>query len=225
MADSESERLGFLFRQRGLYHRLWPAHGGAPGTPQSELTGRMRRAAPPRGGGARVGRGAGLAGEGEGERADTAPSPLPGPARTVLTRAKERACAASCRAASTPDPAAAASLATAPAVTEGLNTALKDGGGGGGSGTSGFLRAALRPGKAQRGQEGRRSLLDGVRFRQCRLVARGANEGRESARVGDRGSNLLETTGRIVARLIFFCCCFQQIHIECLLCARRNCRL
>ena len=53
------------------------------------------------------------------------------------------------------DPAAAASLATAPAVTEGANTALKDGGGGG-SGTSGFLRAALRPGKAQRGQEGRR---------------------------------------------------------------------
>ena len=178
-----------------------------------------------------MGRGAGLAGEGEGERADTAPSPLPGPARTVLTRAKERACAASCRAASTPDPAAAASLATAPAVTEGLNTALKHGGGGG-SGTSGFLRAALRPGKAQRGQEGRRSLLDGVRFRQCRLVARGANEGRESARVGDRanpdsGSNLLEITGRIVARLIFFFFfffCFQQIHIECLLCARRNCR-
>lgn len=184
MADSKSERLGFLFRQLGLYHRLWPAQGGAPGKPQSELTGRMRRAAPPRGGEARVGRGAGLAGEGEGERADTAPSPLPGPARTVLTRAKERACAASCRAASTPDPAAAASLATAPAVTEGVNTALKDGGGGG-SGTSGFLRAALRPGKAQRGQEGRRSLLDGVRFRQCRLVARGANEGRE--RNGESG--------------------------------------
>lgn len=178
-----------------------------------------------------MGRGAGLAGEGEGERADTAPSPLPGPARTVLTRAKERACAASCRAASTPDPAAAASLATAPAVTEGVNTALKDGGGG--SGTSGFLRVALRPGKAQRGQEGRRSLLDGVRFRQCRLVARGANEKRERncARVGDRtnpenGSNLLEITGRIVARLIFFFFFFplRQIHIECLLCARRNCR-
>ena len=133
-----------------------------------------------------MGWGAGLAGEGEGERADTAPSP-PGPARTVLTRAKDRACAASCRAASTPDPGAPASLATAPAVTEAVNTALK-GGGGGGSSTSGFLRAALQRGKAQRGQEERSSLLSGVPLRQCRLVAGGANEAREGnwAGVGDR---------------------------------------
>lgn len=57
----------------------------------------------------------------------------PGPARSVPTRATERACAASCRAASTPDPAAAASSATEPVITQAANTALKGGGGGGGS--------------------------------------------------------------------------------------------
>lgn len=56
----------------------------------------------------------------------------PGPARSVPTRATERACAASCRAASTPDPAAAASSATEPVVTQAQNTALKGGGSGGG---------------------------------------------------------------------------------------------
>lgn len=78
-------------------------------------------------------------------------------------------------------------MATAPAVTEAVNAALK-GGGGGGSSTSGFLRAALQRGKAQRYQEERSSLLGGVPLPQCRLVAGGANEAREGnwAGVGDR---------------------------------------
>lgn len=149
-----------LFRQVGPRHRLWPAHGGAPDKPQSGLTGRTRRAAPRRGPGGLGPRPCGRRGRGGGGYC-TFP---PGPARTVPTRATKRACAASCRAASTPDPAAAASSATAPVVTEAVNAALKGGGGGSGSSTSGFLRAALRPGKAQRGQEGLRSLPVGVLY-------------------------------------------------------------
>ncbi|XP_025850988.2 uncharacterized protein [Vulpes vulpes] len=88
----------------------------------------------------------------------------PGPARSVPTRATERACAASCRAASTPGPAAAASSATEPAVTQAAKTALKGGGGGngGGGGGGGGCASALpvprdppsdqrRPGEAKKG--------------------------------------------------------------------------
>lgn len=149
------------------HHWLWPAQGGAPGKPQSGLTrkrvGRLlREEARPR-----VGWGPGLAGEEEGEGGGYCTFP-PGPARTVPTRATVRACAASCRAASTPDPAAATSSETAPVVTQAVNAAVKGGSGGSGgssgSGTSGSWLPALGPAKAQRIQEGRRSVLGGVRY-------------------------------------------------------------
>ncbi|XP_041587357.1 homeobox protein Hox-D9-like [Vulpes lagopus] len=95
------------------------------------------------GGAGPPGRGPGLAAKGRrGSGYCTFP---PGPARSVPTRATERACAASCRAASTPGPAAAASSATEPAVTQAANTALKGGGGGGGNGGGGGGCASALP--------------------------------------------------------------------------------
>lgn len=147
------------------HHWLWPAQGGAPGKPQSGLTrkrvGRLlREEARPR-----VGWGPGLAGEEEGEGADTAPSPPapPGPSRRVL-----RCGPAPLHAAPPPLPAAATSSETAPVVTQAVNAAVKGGSGGSGgssgSGTSGSWLPALGPAKAQRIQEGRRSVLGGVRY-------------------------------------------------------------
>lgn len=110
----------------------------------------------------------------------------PGPARSVPTRATERACAASCRAASTPDPAAAASSATEPVVTQAQNTALK----GGGSGSSGGSAAAAlryfrflapRPPTSQGSAGPRRAPLPAEwgALPQCSLVAGGTNRARD----------------------------------------------
>lgn len=151
--------------------------------------------------------------------------PRPGPARTVPARATVRACAASCRAASTPDPAAATSSVTAPVATQVANTALK---------------------KLQRQQRRRRRLRNfrllaaypptgedaaGPRraplpagwgpLRQCHLVVGGANQAREgdwagvwdTDKIQKGASELLDVKGRIVCSVSLLIHFFHSTNI------------
>lgn len=167
MVDSEFQSLSFLFRQLGPHHRLRPAQSGAPGKPQSGPTVRTRGVAPPCGGQGLHGLGSRPRGRrgrrGGGYCTFPAPAP-PGPSRRLL-----RCGPAPLHAAPPPLPTRLQRLprrrrrwprrrtqhlkAAAAVVAAVRDPELPVSGG-----------SALRPEKTQWSQEGRRSLLEGVRY-------------------------------------------------------------